>query len=140
MAHGAWRGDPPRTRAARRAGLTLVEVILAVVILGVALTVLLTASARCVAVMKVAKNYQTAQWTMDLGDLEHPLLTNDIEQVEVEPKEYPNGFTYARTFEEDDDEDGLYVVRTKVTWSETRGAMSHEVVRYLLRLDEKKKK
>ena len=117
------------------AGMTLIEVFIAVVILSTGLVVLLTAASRCLAVMKSAKNYQTAQWTLNKGDLDYPVVpTNDVKQLEVSPVEYPGGFTYSRVVEEDDDKDLLYVMRTKVSWSDHSREMSEEVVRYVLEM------
>ena len=118
-------------------GLTLVEVLLAVAILSVGLVVLLTATSRCLAVMKVAKNYQTAQWTLGRGELDHPFAaTNYIEDLEVEPFTYPNGFTFSRVVEDDDDEDGLFVARTRASWLSRERELYEEVVQYVFLLEE----
>jgi len=128
-----------RTRKAAD-GFTLVEVLLAVVILSVGLTALLTGAARCIAVMKTAKSYQDAIWTLNKGEAEHPLtvVTNDIKSLEVSNEEYPNGFSYSREVEDDEDEDGLYVVRARATWSEKGRESKEEVVSYVMYLENKK--
>lgn len=116
-------------------GLTLIEVLIAVAILGVAFTVLLTAASRCLAVMKIARNYQVAQYTLGLGQLEHFVWpTNEIEEWEVDGEAYDNGFTFSRTVDEEEDEeedDYLYTVRTRVTWSDTGRDTFEEVVQYV---------
>lgn len=128
-------------RAAGRAGLTLVEVMLAVAILSVGLTALLTAASRCIAVMKQAKNYQNAQWTLGLGEVDHPIeRTNDVTVLEVAPVEYPNGLTFSREVEplDEDTEEGqvgLYIVRTRVTWSQHGKDSYEEAVSYVLQTD-----
>jgi hypothetical protein len=115
-----------------RDGMTIVEVVLASTILAVALVVLLTGAARCLGVMKLARNYQTARWTMDLGNQEHPIVsTNDVEDLEVSAVIYPNGYTYSRTVEDDEDDDGLYVIRTRVSWSDRGRQPYEEVVEYV---------
>lgn len=112
-------------------GLTLIEVILAVAILGTALTVLLTGAARCLAVMKTAKHYQTAQWALGMGEVEYPLeVEEDIEDLVVEGETYLDKFSFSREVEDDDDEDGLYVVRTRITWARRGGEGYEEVLRY----------
>lgn len=113
-------------------GFTLVEVLLATVILSVSLVALLTGASRCLAVMKGAKNYQMAQWVMGQGEVDSPLMaTNDVKSLAYE-HEYDNGFKYVRTVDDDDDKDSLYLVRIVVTWSDRPGAPHEEVVRYVL--------
>ena len=117
-------------------GLTLVEVLLAVAILGAGLTIRLTGAARCVSVMKVSKKYQEARWTLQRGELEYPVsVTNEIEDIKVSPQTYPNGLTFERDVDDEptaeEEQDGLYVVRSKVTWTEKGRELSEELVRYV---------
>lgn len=113
-------------------GFTLVEALLATVILCMSLVALLTGASRCLAVMKAAKNYQTAQWVLGQGEVDSPLMaTNDVKSLAYE-HEYDNGFKYVRTVEDDDDEDGLYLVRIVVTWTDRSDSPREEVVRYVL--------
>ena len=113
-------------------GMTLVEVMLAVAILGVGFAVLLTAASRCLAAVKMARGYQEAEWTFSMGEAENPLfVTNDVESLIVAPTTYDNGFTFSRDIEDDEDEDGLYVVRARVTWSERGRKSFDEVVSYI---------
>lgn len=126
-----------------RHGLTLIEVLLAIAILGAAMTVLLTGAARCLAVSKVARQYQRAQWALKMGELEHPLIvTNKIEELEVSGETYDHDFTFSREIEEEaeDDDDGLFVVRTRVVWSDKGADMKEEVVQYVYSPDDKKSK
>ena len=118
----------------RRAGLTLIEVLIAVALVGTALAVLLTAAGRCLAVMKASRHYQTAQWTLNRGELENPLIvSNDVAEMAVAPVAYPNGYTYSREVDEEaaDRDDHLYVVRSRVTWSSRGTELKQEVVRYV---------
>jgi len=122
-----------------RGGFTLLEVFLAVILMSVGFVAMLTAVSRCLAVMRSAKNYQTAQWTLNKGELDYPLVTtNDVKTLAVSPHEYENGFSYSREVEDDDDKDQLFVVRTRVSWADHSRQMSEEVVRYVLELPKDK--
>lgn len=113
-------------------GMTLIEVIIAVLILSTGMTVLLTGASRCVAVMKKAANYQKAQWVLGMGNLEHPLTaTNEPMDLAVGPIDY-EGFKYVREVEEDDDKDGLFVLRERAIWSYRGSEAYEEAVRYVL--------
>lgn len=118
-----------------RTGVTLIEVTIAVAILGAALTILLAGASRCLAVMKASRNYQEAQWTFGRGELDFPLIvSNDIEELEVDPEEYDNGFTFWREVEEKDDEEeneGLYVVTSKIRWTSRGRDAIEEIVQYV---------
>jgi hypothetical protein len=116
--------------------MTLIEVVLAAALLALGVTALLTGASRCMAVMRLAKDYQTAEWTLGRGEVDHPMLaTNKIEDLDVPEEEYPNGFRFSRTVEDDGDEDGLHVVRTRVRWGE-RGRKVEEVVSFVYELEE----
>ena len=115
-------------------GMTLIEVMLAVAILGFSFTVLLTAASRCIVAIKQAQIYQQAQWTLAMAEAEYPLLkTNDIANLNVGPETYDNGLTYTREVEEDEDEDGLHVVRARVTWSKRGKERFEEAVFYIFK-------
>ena len=115
-------------------GMTLIEVMLAVAILGFSFTVLLTAASRCIAAIKQAQIYQQAQWTMAMGEAEFPLMkTNDVENLSAGPETYDNGLTYMREVEDDEDEDGLYVVRSRVSWSSHGTERFEEAVFYIFK-------
>lgn len=123
----------------RDSGFTLIEVLLAALIMGFGLSVLLVGSSRCLRAMKSAQQYQTSQWVMSVGDAEHPFLaTNDVESLNVPATTMENGFVYQRSVEDDEDEDDLYVVRTRVTWAERDSNGWDEVVQYVYRPQEAK--
>ncbi len=121
---------PIRERRAR--GFTLVETLTAVVILVFGLTTLLTVAARCMASIRMSKQFQDAQWSLGQGEALWPLIaTEDPMDHEVGPETLDNGHVFERRIEETEDE-GLYIVRTKVTWSSQGRQSSEEVVRYLV--------
>lgn len=124
------------------AGLTLVEVLVALAILSVSAAVLMTATSRCLSVVRVAKNYYEARRILELGDLEHPLLVLTKEENKAEnkdkvinlhvgPIEYPNGFVFSRSGERSPDQEDLLVVRTRVAWSVRGKTAFEEVTSYL---------
>ena len=133
-----------------RQGFTLIEVLMAIAILGTGLAVLLTGASRCLAVMKNARQYQRAQWALHLGELEHPLIySNELSDLEVSGETFREssleGFTFSREVEEpessvDEEEDGLFVVTTRVVWSDKGQEMKEEVVQYMYLPEEKNKK
>jgi prepilin-type N-terminal cleavage/methylation domain-containing protein len=135
---GPGRGRPGSSGSA---GLTLVEVLVALAILGVSAAVLMTATSRCLSVVRVAKNYYEARRILELGDLEHPLLVvkeksgtvlkDKAINLNVGPIEYPNGFVFSRASERKEDQDDLVVVRTKVSWSVRGKSAFEEVTTYL---------
>ncbi len=112
-----------------RRGFTLIEVMIAAVLLALGLTALLVAASRCLAVMRVAKQYQSAQWALHLGELEHPVVpTEEYEDWEVSGEDYDD-FTYTREVEEppEEESDGLFTLRSRASWSD-KGRQSYEEV------------
>ena len=121
-----------------RAGFTLVEMVLAVIILGGALTVLYRSIIVSARMVTLSKQCEEVAYVFTLGELEHPL--RDIEDIEDDAPVDPDnslldGYTYERTVDEREDppedveDDGLYVVRTIVSWGD--GSEREEIVRYL---------
>ncbi|MCA1810088.1 MAG: hypothetical protein ABR497_01875 [Kiritimatiellia bacterium] len=110
-------------------GVTLVEAVLALAILSVSVFVLAETTARCLAVARLSRNYQTARTVLEWGEAQFPMsLTNTPEQNQVAPHTYPNGFTYERELTESEDDERLYLVRTRISWSESGKSSFEEVV------------
>lgn len=125
-----------RVVQSRRAGLTLIEVMLASAILAASLTALLTAASRCLQVMRRSREYQEAQWVRGMGELEYPLLfVEDIAEQSVSGVDYGR-YTFSREVEDDEDEDGLYVVRTRVDWGQGPSKRYEEVYQYVYQAPE----
>ncbi len=113
-------------------GVTLVEAILALAILGIGIFVLIETTARCLAVIRTSKHYQNARAVLDRGELDYPVTaTNSAEENAVSGVEYPGGFTFSRSLEQVAGEESLYIVKTRVVWSETGLSSFEEVVGYL---------
>ncbi|HRZ10854.1 MAG TPA: prepilin-type N-terminal cleavage/methylation domain-containing protein [Kiritimatiellia bacterium] len=126
--HSNAPGRMPR----RRAGLTLIEVMLAIAILGLGLVALITTISRCLGVVRQARNFQTARHLLARAELENALQLE--EQIEEGAEEggfdgAPSEYRWSRTVERfGREEDGLFTVTWRVTWSEKGRASSEEVV------------
>lgn len=117
-----------------RSGLTLIEVLIAALLLTVGLTSMLAASGRCLKVMKRSSLYQETQWTLNSGELDHPMMpTEEVEDWEVDGETYDNGMTFSRMVEprSEDEDDGLFVVTSRVTWSDKGRDSFEEIKRYV---------
>ena len=66
-----------RPRANRR-GFTLLEVMIATIILSIGLVVLLTSFANCQKVMKASQDHEMAQYVLALGETVYPIPSPDL--------------------------------------------------------------
>ncbi|MFA5042513.1 MAG: prepilin-type N-terminal cleavage/methylation domain-containing protein [Kiritimatiellia bacterium] len=113
-------------------GFTLVEALLALAILSIGIFVIVEATARCLSVIRVSRNYQTARAVLDQGEGEFPLQSsNAVADNAVQGEELVPGYTFSRELEAVAGEKKLYMVSTRVTWSESGQASAEEVVSYL---------
>ncbi len=113
-------------------GFTLVETLMAVMILGFGMTVLLTGAARGLASLRLSKVHQDVLWTFGQAEVLFPLVaTDDPQELEQTPHRFDNGHVFERRIEETDDEH-LYIVRSSVTWSFRARENREELVRYIL--------
>lgn len=114
----------------RRRGLTLIEVLLAIAILGIGAGVLMLATARCLAVITQSRHYSAAQRLILQVSAEHPLTRANLESG-TESGRFGDdpGYTWSREITEPENENrkGLYTVRTRVSWAD-RGRASFEEV------------
>ena len=63
---------------ADRRGFTLIEVMIATIILSLGLAVLLTSFANCQRVMRQSQDYETAQYVLTLGETVYPIPSPDL--------------------------------------------------------------
>ncbi len=122
-------------RNSDRLGLTLLEVMLALVIIGLGVAALSTATSRCLALVTASKNYHQARYALELAELRFPLVELDDEMLnqEVGETEILPGFTFTRTAETPEayEETGLSVIRSRVSWTGYGSNTFEETVRYL---------
>jgi prepilin-type N-terminal cleavage/methylation domain-containing protein len=124
-----------RQTARARAGLTLIEVMLAVAILGIGITALVAAASRCLAVVRRAKNFETARHLLAVVEVEEPLQLKEEIEEGSESGSFSGdfrGFSWQRRITMVGEEDeGLYEVSTRINWSELGKTSFEEVVTYL---------
>jgi len=137
-----------------RAGFTMIEILIATMILSLGLMTLMVSLTNCAAMMTLSKEYQDAQYVFSLGELKYPIVesTDVEEELPVEPVngdelletadrktlEMLEAYTFERTVDEKELEsnevdDNLYVVRTKVSWGPGED-QQEELVRYVRQL------
>lgn len=113
-------------------GFTLIEVLLATVILGAGIIAIFTSISPCLAMITASKRIQEVQWVYSLGLLKHPitdfeevedLVVEDDSELALEESTLGEGYVFSRSvdekiIEEGSVDDGLYTVRTRVKWGE----------------------
>ncbi len=116
-----------------RVGMTLIEVLLAAAILGLGLSALMAQMSGGFRLLAASRDFEDAQWVLSIGELKYPLRPqDDIEEdlavapdtldTELSDALRDRGFTYERMVDEREEpplnvaDDGLYVVRTQVSW------------------------
>ncbi|MCX6995937.1 MAG: prepilin-type N-terminal cleavage/methylation domain-containing protein [Kiritimatiellaeota bacterium] len=118
--------------APARRGMTLIEVLLALAILGLGLAVLIESTARCLGVARKAKNFEAARYLLHRVELEHPLSTDQplTEGVEEGAFDAPyDRFAWRRMLIAAGlDDEPLFEVRTQISWAEDRREASEETV------------
>ena len=140
-----------------RRGFTLLEVLIATIILGVGLTTVIISMSQAQQVMLGSTYLETAQEVMDLGDMAYPLadVTDPEDELEVEETraselwekisdirltdaqdEKFHGYTWKREWlNKNDDEEierlgGLHIVKVTVRWGDDRRG-NHEAESYV---------
>jgi prepilin-type N-terminal cleavage/methylation domain-containing protein len=120
-----------------RAGFTLVEILIATMILSIGIMVLLTGVGNCAKMMLLSKQFQEVQYIFTLVDLKYPIEATDkveedlpvasvsatelVETASPQMREVLERYTFERKVDEKELEtnqvdDGLYIVRSIVTW------------------------
>jgi len=119
-----------REDAASKHGLTLIEVLIALVILSVGVSSLMVAMSRCLSVVRTARNRDVARGLILRVDVENPIESvNMADMSESGDFEDVEGYEWFREIMEVDAEQkpGLFLVNTRVQWSE-RGRDAFEEI------------
>lgn len=121
-----------RHRASKQ-GLTLIEVLLAMIILTIGVSSLMLAMARCLSVIRTARNREVARNLIMRVDLENPIEDVDMDEMS-DSGEFNDtvGYTWSRDIKMVDEETrpGLFQVTTRVQWSEHGKTSFEEVSAY----------
>ncbi len=114
-------------------GFTLVEAILAVAIMSMTAFSFMALVSRCAGVARRARDYHAAVAVLDKGVLDHPMLwTNEVYDNEVSRTPYgERGYEFERLIEEVEDEEDMFVVRTRAIWTIRGKEFAEEVAGYI---------
>jgi prepilin-type N-terminal cleavage/methylation domain-containing protein len=110
--------------------MTLIEVLIALVILSIGVSSMMVAMSRCLSVVRTARNREVARSLLRRVDIEYPIERKTIEETtESGDFEGTEGYTWKRDILMVDEEErpGLFLVTTRVQWSE-RGRDSFEEI------------
>ena len=120
-------------KSASKTGLTLIEVLIALIILSVGVSSMMLAMSRCLAVVRTARNRNVAQSLLRLVDVEYPIDKESIEEIsESGDFEDTEGYIWYREVIMVDEEErpGLFLVTTRIQWSERGKDASEEIIGY----------
>ncbi|HMP76283.1 MAG TPA: hypothetical protein PKE12_08310 [Kiritimatiellia bacterium] len=135
LAHPVSRIAHRASRLRRRLGLSLVEVLMALVILGTGLTMLIAAASRCIAVVRKVRSLETTRELFGRVELEKPIwVEEEIEDAAGQGSfsgEYSQYRWRREVAEVGEEEDGLWLVTTTISWSERGKENSETVVTYV---------
>ena len=118
--------------------MTLIEVLLAVAILGISLGLLLEAATQALGVVRQARNYEMARRMLGRVEVESPLRLLDEISTSQQSGSFaggPSGWTWTRAIvhlgDEDEEKEGLFRLTTGVSWSQGERRGKEEVVQML---------
>lgn len=126
------RRFPPSSRCG---GLTLIEVLLAITIVTVGLTAIIAAASRCISVISRSRVYETTRLLLSRVEVEQPLQLEEEIKPGTQSGRFPppySDYHWTREIETvGRKEDGLFLIRTRVYWSERGREAYDEVLTYL---------
>ncbi|HEY5652926.1 MAG TPA: prepilin-type N-terminal cleavage/methylation domain-containing protein [Pontiella sp.] len=111
-------------------GLTLIEVLIAMIILSIGVSAIMLSMARCLSVVRTARNLEIARSLVGKVDIEFPITRENIEEISEsgEFEDFP-GYTWFRKIIAVDEEEqpGLFLVTVRIQWS-SRGRDTFEEI------------
>ena len=116
--------------AYNKKGMTLIEVLIALVILSIGVSSMMVAMSRCLSVVRTARNREVARGLLRRVDIEYPIERKTMEESsESGDFEETEGYSWERDILMVDEEErpGLFLVTTRGQWSE-RGRDSFEEI------------
>lgn len=114
-------------------GFTLIEVLMALIILSIGVTSIFSATSSCLAVIKRARAMEIADGLIVRVDIENPIESVELEEMSDSGRfDDVEGYTWQREITMDDEENrpGLFLVRTRIQWSDRGKDAYEEVVTY----------
>lgn len=118
---------------ASKRGLTLIEVLIALVIITVGISSLMGAMSSCLGVVRTARNREVARGLVRRVNVENPIDRKKItETTDSGDFEDVDGFTWWREILLVDEEErpGLFLVTTRVQWAERGRDTFEEITTY----------
>jgi prepilin-type N-terminal cleavage/methylation domain-containing protein len=119
--------------SAFKKGMTLIEVLIALVILSVGVSSMMMAMARCLSVVRTARNREVARALIRRVDVENLIDKETIEEgSDSGDFEDVEGYEWSRDILMVDEEErpGLFYVTTRVQWSERGRDTFEEILSY----------
>jgi len=118
---------------ASKTGMTLIEVLIALIILSVGVSSMMVAMSRCLSVVRTARNLNVSRNLLRRVDIENPIDRKTIEETtESGDFEDVEGYTWEREILMVDEEErpGLFLVTTRIVWSERGRDAFEEITTY----------
>lgn len=119
-----------------RSGLTLLEVMIAVFIVSLTFTYLMTASTRALKTVRMAKEFEIARNLLERLKKEEPLQLDEVDGDDrdggrFDDKEYRDYRWERELTQVGEESDQFYLVKTRIIWESDDRKKQEQVVEYL---------
>jgi prepilin-type N-terminal cleavage/methylation domain-containing protein len=122
-----------KQRKIEKRGMTLIEVLVAMVILSIGVSSLMLAMSRCLGVVRTARHLDNARALFSLVEAEYPLIDKEMEEGTTSGDfadfEEFKAYTWQRDIVAIDAEErpGLFLITTRIIWSQKGRQTSQEI-------------